>query len=422
MREGYPRTRLLRHPLGKEAHIVFSYTIPAMKTPRIPLMRSTFFDEEHTREKLAEFIRTAPRLSMGAQCAAFEAAFAKYQQRKHAVYVTNGSLANLVLIQALINLGRLEHGDDVGFSVLTWATNVMPLMQLGLRPVPVDCDTKHLNVTAAELEKSIGSMKAFFITNALGFCGDIDAIRSLCDKHGVLLLEDNCESLGTIYKGKLLGNFGLASTFSFFVGHHMSTIEGGMICTDDDELHEMLVMVRAHGWDRNLPAERQRAMRTEHNLSDFHARYTFYEQAFNTRNTEIGGFLGTLQMPMLEGTIEARQKNFARFHAAQRKRPDQYLPLEVDHIERLSNFAMPLITTSPEALAKCVARFEAAGVEVRPVIAGDITTHPFWTKHYPTADCPQSRVVHHQGLYFPNNPDLTEEEVELVCSITASDA
>lgn len=385
-------------------------------------MRSTFFDEERTREKLAEFIRTAPRLSMGEQCAAFEAAFAMYQKRTHAVYVGNGSLANLVLIQALLNLGHLEPGDKVGFSVLTWATNVMPLMQLGLKPVPVDCDTKHLNVTAAELEKHISGMKAFFITNALGFCGDIDAIRDLCNKHGVLLLEDNCESLGTIYRGTLLGSFGLASTFSFFVGHHLSTIEGGMICTDDTELYDMLVMVRAHGWDRNLSQERQRELRSAHHLSDFNARYTFYEQAYNTRNTEIGGFLGNLQLPMLEDTIAIRQRNFERFHAAQRSRPDLYLPLEADHIERLSNFAMPLITVSPEALSQCVARFEKAGVEVRPVIAGDITMHPFWTKRYPIADCPQSRLVHHQGLYFPNNPDLTEEEVELLCTLTASDA
>lgn len=388
-----------------------------MTSIKIPLMRSTFFEEARTRERLAEFIRTASRLSMGEQCAAFEKAFCTYQERTSSILVSSGSAANLGLIQALLNLGRLKKGDKVGVSALTWATNVMPIMQLGLIPVAIDCDWSHLNVTATKLQKHIDSLKAVFLTNVLGFCGDIEKIANLCKKKSVILLEDNCESLGTRYKGKLLGNFGLASTFSFFVGHHLSTIEGGMICTDDDELASMLLMVRAHGWDRNLPHAEQKTLRTKHGVDDFHARYTFYESAYNLRTTEISGFLGCLQLPMLEETIKKRAANFKHFHAASLKHPERYHPLKANHIERLSNFAMPLVTKSSDILRETVQRFEEAGVEVRPIIAGDITTHPFWTKELPKTDCPNSRIIHSQGFYFANNPDLTDDDVTLMCSL-----
>ncbi len=388
-----------------------------MPAIRIPLMRSTFFDEATTKKKLADFILGATRLSMGDECKKFEADFAAYQERKHAVLVSNGSTANLGLIQALLNLGRLKKGDKVGVSALTWATNVMPLMQLGLVPVAIDCDLTHLNITAAELTKRIKSLKAMFITNVLGMCGDIDVIKALCDKHEIILIEDNCESLGTRYKGKLLGNYGVASTFSFFVGHHLSTIEGGMICTDDEELANMLIMVRAHGWDRNLPATAQQKLRKESGVDDFYAKYLFHYPAYNIRATEITGFLGTTQLPLLDDTIAKRRKNFEAFHKAVAKKPELYHSLSVDHIEHLSSFAMPVITKSHDILRKTLKRFDDAGVETRPVIAGDITEHPFWKNALPKADCPTARIVHSQGFYFPNNPDLTEEEVELLCEL-----
>ncbi len=388
-----------------------------MSAIRIPLMRSTFFDEEQTRRKLADFILTAPRLSMGPACAEFEKAFAAYQERKHAVLVTNGSVANLGLIQALLNQKKLKKGDKVGVSSVTWATNVMPLMQLGFTPVALDCSIDHLNVTSEELGKHIKGLQAVFLTNALGFCGGIEKIAALCEKHDVLLIEDNCESLGTRYLGTLLGNFGLASTFSFFVGHHLSTIEGGMICTDDDDLADMLRMVRAHGWDRNLSPAKQQALRKKHGIDDFHARYTFYESAYNIRTTEVAGFLGNLQMPMLEATIVKREKNYRAFKKAADSRSDLYHPLNTDHIGRISNFSMPVICRSTDTLKKAVTRFEAAGVEIRPVIAGDVTKHPFWTDHLEKVTCKDASVIHTQGFYFPNNPDLTDEEVTLLCDL-----
>ena len=258
---------------------------------------------------------------------------------------------------------------------------------------------------------------AFFVTNVLGFAGDLDEIASVCEKAGVILLEDNCESLGTRYQGKLLGNFGLASTFSFFVGHHLSTIEGGMICTDDDELHEMCTMVRAHGWDRSLPPERQQELREQAGVDDFLGKYTFYHPGFNVRPTEINGFLGCVQLPLLQETIRARERHFRVLHATTLQRADLYEPLDVDHLEMISNFAMPLICKTVSIRSALVERCIKEGIEHRPVIAGNITLHQFWKSSLPLQDLPGATAIHERGCYLPNHPDLTDAEVQLLSHV-----
>jgi CDP-6-deoxy-D-xylo-4-hexulose-3-dehydrase len=143
----------------------------------------------------------------------------------------------------------------------------------------------------------------------------------------------------------------------------------------------------------------------------------FYELAYNIRPTEIVGFLGSLQLPLLPATIKRREENFRRFHTAVLSKPNDYYTLHVDHIETVSNFSMPVITKSPQILQAVTKRFESAGVEIRPVIAGDITQHPFWTNALPKANCPNARTIHSQGFYFPNNADLTDDEVSRICSL-----
>lgn len=185
----------------------------------IKLVKSTFYNELSTKRQLIRFLKTSNHLSFGQQCETFEKKFAKWQKRKHCIFLNSGSSANLAVIQALLNLGKIKHGDFVGFSALTWSTNVMPLIQLGLQPIPIDVELETLNISSRQVNKILKKykLKMIFLTNLLGFCDDIDEIKRLCDRNKILLVEDNCESLGTVYKGKLLGNYGLASTFSFLL-------------------------------------------------------------------------------------------------------------------------------------------------------------------------------------------------------------
>ncbi|MFF4549934.1 DegT/DnrJ/EryC1/StrS family aminotransferase [Streptomyces sp. NPDC001435] len=377
----------------------------------IKLIKSSFHREADTKRALADFILSHDVFSMTEQCAAFETAFAAKQERAHAVFVANGSAANLLLIQALLNQGRLRRGDRVGFSALTWPTNVMPLIQLGLEPVAVDCELDTLNVSPETFDAHISQCKALWLTNVLGFCDDLVALRSRCEERGILLLEDNCEALGSRMHGTLLGNFGAASTFSFFVGHHLSTIEGGMVCTDDEELYHQLLIARAHGWDRSLPATARAALRAEAGVDDFYAKYTFYDLAYNVRPTEINGFIGNQQIRYWDEIVQRRASNFALFHAATAGN-DDFHQLDVSHMDCVSNFAMPVVCRTPQLAEKYRAAFEAAGVEIRPIIAGDVTQQPFYRKYVKDdANRPHARRVHSGGFYFGNNPELTEEEL-----------
>lgn len=392
----------------------------------IKLVNSALHNEQQSREELAGFILSASQLSFGPQCQEFERRFATYQGRKDAIFVNSGSSANFAIVQALLNLGRLKSGDEVGFSAVTWSTNVSPLMVLGLKPIPVDVDLETLNVSSKTFEQALTKhpkMKMLFVTNLLGFCDDLDAVVALADKHGIIVVEDNCESLGSVYKNKKLGNFGVASTFSFFVGHHMSTIEGGMVCTDDEELARMVRMVRAHGWDRNLAPADQKRIRAEFKVkSAFYAKYTFYAPGYNFRPTEINGFLGNQQLQYMDFIAQQRFKNFRRLAEAIYARTDLYYPIRYSHMDVFSNFAVPVICREQKVLDDLVRRCEGV-VEVRPIVAGDITKQPFFQKCDPKSakefERSNAATVHTNGMYFANNQELTEADLQILLSLFA---
>lgn len=386
----------------------------------IKLIKSTFYKEEETKKALCGFISQSEQLSFGKNCSNFEKNFAKYQGRKDCVFVNSGSSANLALIQAYLNLGRLKKGDRVGFSSLTWSTNVMPLIQLGLEAVPIDVELETLNVSSKQLLKTLEKydLDALLITNLLGFCDNIDEIKKICKEKNIILLEDNCESLGTVYKGRKLGNFGEASTFSFYVGHHMSTIEGGAVCTDDEELATMLRLVRAHGWDRNLKFAKRRELQKKFEInSTFYTRYTFYDLGFNLRPTEIAGFIGNVQLKFIGEVVKKRKENFERIADVIYKNPNYY-PIEYNHIDLISNFAIPVICKTQKIRDELVKKCKDK-VEIRPIVGGDITQQPFYKKYMPNFKGldTNAKLVHEQGLYFGNNPELTNQEIELLINI-----
>lgn len=382
-------------------------------------MKNAFQREEETRKALAEFVLSANRFSMDEKVREFERAFAAKQGSKEGVMFNSGGSANLAMIQALKNLGRLEDGDMVGFSALTWSTNTMPIIQLGLVPVIVDCDVNTLNTMSYQLERAIQEthMRAYFATNVLGFAGDLSAIRDLCRRKGVILLEDNCEALGTELPEGKTGTFGLAASFSFFVAHHMSTIEGGMACTNDEEYAEMLRIVRANGWDRNLEPYRQEKWRDRFKVeSEFHSKYRFYDLAYNLRPTEINGFLGLYQLQFLDESNRAREINYRRLEAVM-KENDELQTIATDHLTKIPAFAIPIITTGKEMHEKYHDRFVEACIEIRPMIAGNMQRQPFYKKYVSeTRDLPGSDFLHDFSFYCGNHSEFTDEELDTIAS------
>jgi CDP-6-deoxy-D-xylo-4-hexulose-3-dehydrase len=383
----------------------------------IPLMKNAFLHEYETRAALAEFILKADRFSMDIECRKFEQKFANYQVCNEAVLFNSGASANLAMLQALKNLGRLREGAHVGFSALTWATNTMPIIQMGLVPVPIDCEPTTLNIMSHNLEERLrqNEIQALFITNALGFTGDLDRIRDICDAKNIILIEDNCESLGTVLHTGTAGNFGMAASFSFFVAHHMSTIEGGMVCSNDADFAEMLRMVRANGWDRNLTSLQKDRWRKKFGItSELEAKYTFYDLAFNMRPTEITGFLGQYQMQFLQSNIKCRESNYLRLENLARENSD-LIDLNHDHIKILSTFAFPIVCKTAELRGRYIERFSGAGIEVRPMIAGNIQCQPFYKKYVKqTYALPGTDFLHNNGFYSGNYPELSEIDLETI--------
>jgi CDP-6-deoxy-D-xylo-4-hexulose-3-dehydrase len=385
----------------------------------IPLIKNTFLHESDTKKALSDFILRTDRLSMGSECLLFEKQFSVYQNSREAVLFNSGGSANLALIQSLKNLNFLKDGSKVGFSALTWSTNVMPIIQMNMIPVPVDIDMKTLNVMSDTLLESLESetLDALFLTNALGFTGDLSQIRKICEDQDIILIEDNCESLGTELPSGKAGNFGLAGTNSFYVAHHMSTIEGGMVTTNNRDLAEMLRIVRANGWDRNLDTVQQTNIRTKYEVkSEFDAKYTFYNLGYNLRPTEITGFLGQYQLQFLEENIKIREKNYLALERGVQENTELITP-EHAHITRLSSFAFPVICRTPALRQKYIARFLSSDVEVRPMIAGNIQRQPFYSKYvHKIYDLPGAEFIHNCGFYCGNYPELSDNDLKTVCS------
>lgn len=385
----------------------------------IPLMKNAFLNEIETKRALAEFILEAPRLSMGDQCFAFEKEFSKHQGCSDSILFNSGGSANLAMVQALLNIGILKKGDKVGYSALTWSTNVMPIIQLGLIPVAIDCEASTLNVMSTQLLERLDdtSLKALFITNALGSSGDLQKIKEICVENNIVLFEDNCESLGTELETGRTGNFGVMSSHSFFVAHHMSTIEGGMVCTDNDDLAAMLRIVRANGWDRNLDATDQSKWRKKFNInSEFEAKYTFYDLGYNLRPTEITGFLGRNQLKYLDENIRIRNKNHRFFEPLVVSNPD-LVSLDHGHVKYISSFSFTVLCKTKELRDFYVSQFGGAGVEIRPVIAGNMQMQPFYSKYVENEyDLPGTQFIHDCGFYFGNYPELNQSDLQVLKS------
>lgn len=385
----------------------------------IKLIKSSFYNETEEKEKLCNFIKESPQFSFWKYCKLFEEKYAKWQWRKYCVFFNSWSSANLALLQSLLNLWTIKKWDNVAFSSLTRATNVMPIIELWLNPIPVDVEVSTLNISSSKFKEVANNqnIKVLFITNLLWFCDDIDIIEEYCKGHEILLLEDNCESMWTQYKWKKLWNYSYASTFSTYVWHHMSTIEWWMVCTDNEELYVMLHMVRAHGWDRNLNTDLQNQVRWKHKLDPFYSKYSFYTLWYNLRPNDISWFIWCQQIEYLDEIVEKRQNNFKRF-VKELNNNDDFYQLKYEHLDCVSDFSVPVVCKSKDIFNKYIKKFSEAGVEIRPIVWWDLTQSIFWKNLYWDSNKEtNAKYIHNNWFYFGNSPEYTQEEINLLCSL-----
>lgn len=337
---------------------------------KFPLASSTWGSEEI---EAMQRVISSGMFTMGVQVRNFEHDFAQYCGSRHCVMVNSGSSANLLMIAALFYTKnqslRMKRGDEVIVPAVSWSTTYYPLYQYGLKIKFVDVDLETLNFDLDQLSAAVGPRtRAILAVNLLGNPNDFDRIREIIGDRDIILLEDNCESMGARFGGRQAGTFGVMGTFSSFYSHHISTMEGGLIATDDEEIYHVLLSLRAHGWTRNLP-DVNHVCGTK-SADPFAESFRFVLPGYNLRPLELEGAIGVEQVKRLPGLIEERRKNAALFQRALGSHPEIQIQREIGESSwfGFSMIVRPGSSVSRELLLE---RLHGLGFECRPIVAGN---------------------------------------------------
>jgi CDP-6-deoxy-D-xylo-4-hexulose-3-dehydrase len=380
---------------------------------KIELIQDTIDKEDI--DNLIEWLKEYPRLTKGQKTIEFESKWSKWLGCKYSVFVNSGSSANLLMLYALKLLNKMKN-RKVCVPSLCWATDLAPVIQLELEPILVDCNLDNLSVNLSHLEQIFkrDSPAVLLLVSVLGLSPDMDSIIELCKKYDVILIEDNCESQGTKYKNIKLGNFGLMSSFSTYFGHTMSTIEGGMISTNDLEIYNTLLQLRSHGWDRDLSVEKQNELRNKWNIDDFSALYTFYIPGFNFRSTDLQAQIGINQLTKVDQMIENRYQNFLYYKSKLKNKV--WFP-KINEESYTSSFAIPFICKSVEEKKELIDELKNNEIACRPLISGSMGIQPFYTEKYGVNKLTNCNKVDECGLYIPNHDKMEKEDIDKICDI-----
>ena len=384
---------------------------------KFPLMRNNILRED--LDAVIEHLKQDdPILTHGANVRAFESEWSQWLGVKYSVFVNSGASANL-LTMAILKILHPE-GGEVITPPLAWISDVASVLQNGFTPVFADIDPKTLAMDPKEiLNKITDKTRAVFLTHVQGFDGLTDELITELERRNIPLIEDVCESHGATHNGKRLGSIGWISNFSFYYAHHMSTIEGGMICTNDPEVYEQARMLRSHGMVREASDPQIKADYQQNN-PELNPDFIFAYAAYNTRNTEIGGIMGRSQLKRLDAIVTRRTENLHRFLSkidSTKYRTDFKL-------DGSSNYAFNLILKNPDnALVDSVMKkMRDAGIEFRRGSAGggNQIRQPYLKGIVPTnhhLDFPETEHIHFYGFYIGNFPDLSNQEIDEICNV-----
>jgi CDP-6-deoxy-D-xylo-4-hexulose-3-dehydrase len=380
---------------------------------KYPLAKETINNEDI--DALREWLGTYPRLTKGELTWKVEDAWADYIGTKHAVFNNSGSSANLLMIYAAIAAGRIKN-KKIAVPSVGWVTTIAPAIQFGLTPIMVGADKETYGMDLDQLEEVCKTEKpdAVIFVQVLGVPHYRERLLALREKYGFCLLEDACAALGAAYgDGAKVGTVGDMSSFSFYFGHQLSTIEGGMVNTDDKELYNILMMLRSHGWGKDLDEDSYQKLMEAHQVDDFHKPFTFFIPGFNLRATDLQAFLGLRQIEKAEWAAAGRNRNHCRYaenlwgHVDYQRWRDDY-PVSI---------SFGAMATDNEHRKRIVTRLVECGIETRIFSAGNLGVHPFWTNLYDKFEDEVSDKIHSCGFFLPNYPELELDEVDYISNI-----
>lgn len=363
-----------------------------------PLATDTWDDKEYGA---INRVINSNRFTMGPEVEMFEKEFAEYFESKYAVMVNSGSSANLIAISALILSDKydLNKGDEVIVPAVSWATTYTVLHQCGLKLRFIDIDLDTFNMDLNELKNAITeNTKAVFAVNLLGNPNDFDKLLGICNENNLILIEDNCESMGAKYHDKYAGTFGVCGTFSTFYSHHMATMEGGMILTDDDELNDIMKSIRSHGWTRNLSEN----SRFNTKKDKFYEMFNFILPGYNVRPVEMEAAIGREQLKKLDLFLKERKSNGKYFL-------DKFSKINSISLQKnqddSSFFGFPIIFGDEVQRKEFIELCDENNIEYRPIVAGNFTKNKVieYFDYSICGDLKNSNILHNNGLFIGNH-------------------
>lgn len=355
-----------------------------------------------------------PKLTKGVLTKELEAKWAKWVGTRYSVFVNSGSSAIFLMAYAALLSGELRN-EKVIVPSAGWVTTVSPFMQLGFTPIMCGADPDTFGFDPDQLETMLKKHRpsVVIMVHVLGVPGDMDVLKRLQKKYKFMLLEDACAALGAEYDGKKVGSFGAMSSFSFYFGHQLSTIEGGMVNTNDKKLYDLLVLLRSHGWGKDLDEKTHLRLMKKYKIDGSHKSFTFFVPGLNLRNTEIGAFLGLRMMKKADAVTRIRKRNHLIYAAS----------LKNVTFQRWNNKTSPC-SISFAVLARDGAHRKALvkelnrnGIEIRIFTAGNLGLHPFWFENYGKFHHPVSDAAYDRGFFLPNHESLTAQDVKSICNV-----
>lgn len=360
---------------------------------------------DHLETDAISRVMASGNYSMGKEVFSFEEKFANFTKSKYCVMVNSGSSANLIMIGAMFykKNNPWKIGDEVIVPAVSWPTTYYPLYQYGLKIKFVDISLETLNFDLSALEKAITpNTRGILAVNLLGNPNDFEKIQKMIVGRDITLLEDNCESLGAIYKGKQAGTFGVMGTFSSFFSHHISTMEGGMVVTDDQELHHILLCLRAHGWTRNLPKENLVCGVTSDD--PFEESFRFVLPGYNVRPLEMEGAIGKEQLKKLPNFIHERRQNAMHFQEIFKDHPLVSIQQEVGDSSWFG-FAMVIKPGLKLERKTIVKRLVESKIECRPIVAGNFAKNEVikFFNHEIFGELKNAQWIDTNGLFVGNH-------------------
>ena len=362
----------------------------------------------------AKRVLDSGQYTMGANVRAFEEEFSSYFGCAHGIMVNSGSSANLIAVAAMAYKKDkpLRRGDEVIVPAISWATTYHPLQQYGLKLIFVDVEIETLNMDVSMLERALTpKTRAIVAVSILGNPAALDVIRAFADAHELILLEDNCESMDAELNGRKCGTFGHLNTFSFFFSHHISTMEGGIILTDDTELAELCSSLRAHGWTRDLPANSSLFTR---GTNDHFEAYRFILPGYNVRPLEIEAAIGREQLKKLSGFTQRRRQNLALFQKLF-GRDERFILQRENGISSAFSFTFVLKPDLKPDRSKVFSALRDADIGFRIITGGNFLRHDV-IKHYDYeivgGATPNADVAHDFGFFVGNHPFDLSPQIE----------